>query len=112
MSGTGGAPSGAEDLPGFQNSGKRQNMLWDGRHILTSTRYNDHAPAKMAVVHEQYHLATDIDGHDEEDDRPTKSRSEAVHENSPLVFEFLKKERRMPSARRLDYMLYGSQLGL
>lgn len=57
----------------------------------------------MVVDNAQYPMESDVDG--EEEERPRNRKSEAVHEDSPLVFEFLKKERRMPSARRLDYML-------
>ena len=33
-------------------------------------------------------------------------RTKEAEDDSPLVFEFLKRKRPMPSARRLDYMLY------
>jgi len=39
---------------------------------------------------------------DDDDDRRELKRDD----DSPLVFEFLKRKRPMPSARRLDYMLY------
>jgi hypothetical protein len=38
----------------------------------------------------------------DEDDVPMKREKE---DDSPLVFEFLKRKKPMPSARRLDYML-------
>ena len=38
----------------------------------------------------------------DDDDRTELKKDD----DSPLVFEFLKRKRPMPSARRLDYMLY------
>jgi hypothetical protein len=48
--------------------------------------------------------AIEEDGqHLEDDDDRTELKGD---DDSPLVFEFLKRKRPMPSARRLDYMLY------
>jgi hypothetical protein len=58
----------------------------------------------MAVDTGQYPMDA-VNDHDEEEVVPGKWRSEAAEADSPLVFEFLKKERAMPSPRRLDYML-------
>lgn len=41
-------------------------------------------------------------------DRPSKKQQagEEEHDDSVLVFDFLKKKRALPSSRRLDLMLY------
>lgn len=53
---------------------------------------NDDDQPRLGLVRE--------DGFNEED-RLVK----VVKDDSPLIFEFLKRKRPMPSARRLDYML-------
>ena len=42
----------------------------------------------------------------EDDDNDDRRELKKGEDDSPLVFEFLKRKRPMPSARRLDYMLY------
>jgi hypothetical protein len=59
----------------------------------------------MVVDTAQYPMESYVDVDGGEEVGSANRKSEAVHEDSPLIFEFLKKERRMPSARRLDYML-------
>jgi len=60
----------------------------------------------MSMDDGQYRLGPiQEDGqHLEEDDSRTDLKK--GDDDSPLVFEFLKRKRPMPSARRLDYMLY------
>jgi hypothetical protein len=59
----------------------------------------------MSMDDRQYRLgAIEEDGqHVEDDDDRTELKKD---DDSPLVFEFLKRKRPMPSARRLAYMLY------
>jgi hypothetical protein len=59
----------------------------------------------MSMDDRQYRLgAIEEDGQRlEDDDDRTELKKD---DDSPLVFEFLKRKRPMPSARRLDYMLY------
>jgi hypothetical protein len=62
----------------------------------------------MSMDDRQYRLgAIEEDGqHVEDDDDDSRSELKKGDDDSPLVFEFLKRNRPMPSARRLDYMLY------
>jgi hypothetical protein len=59
----------------------------------------------MSMDDRQYRLEpVEEDGQRlEDDDDRTEFKGD---DDSPLVFEFLKRKRPMPSARRLDYMLY------
>ena len=59
----------------------------------------------MSIDDRQYRLGPiEEDGqHLADDDDRTELKKD---DDSPLVFEFLKRKRPMPSARRLDYMLY------
>jgi hypothetical protein len=59
----------------------------------------------MSMDDRQYRLgAIEEDGQnvDDDDDRTELKKDD----DSPLVFEFLKRKRPMPSARRVNYMLY------
>jgi hypothetical protein len=60
----------------------------------------------MSVDDRQYRLGPiEEDGQHLEDDESERELKKG-DDDSPLVFEFLKRKRPMPSARRLDYMLY------
>ena len=62
----------------------------------------------MSMDDRQYRLRPmEEDGQDPEED-DTRTELKKGGDDSPLVFEFLKRKRPMPSARRLDYMLYAS----
>jgi len=62
----------------------------------------------MSMDDRQYRLRPiEEDGQDLEEDI-TRTQLKKGDNDSPLVFEFLKRKRPMPSARRLDYMLYAS----
>ena len=63
----------------------------------------------MSTSDSQYRLAPIEEGEyvrDEEGGPKKTGRTREEEDDSPLVFEFLKRKRPMPSARRLDYMLY------
>ena len=62
----------------------------------------------MSMDDGQYRLGPiQEDGQHLQDD-DERSELKKGDDDSPLVFEFLKRKRPMPSARRLDYMLYAS----
>ena len=60
----------------------------------------------MSMDDRQYHLGPiEEDGrHLEDEDDDDRRELKKGDDDSPLVFEFLKRKRPMPSARRLDYM--------
>jgi hypothetical protein len=59
----------------------------------------------MSEDDRQYRLGPiEEDGANLEDD-DSRTELKKGDDDSPLVFEFLKRKRPMPSARRLDYML-------
>ena len=61
----------------------------------------------MSMDDRQYPLGPiEEDGRHLEDDDDDRRELKKGEDDSPLVFEFLKRKRPMPSARRLDYMLY------
>jgi len=62
----------------------------------------------MSMDDRQYRLGPiEEDGQRlEDDDVDDRTELRKGDDDSPLVFEFLKRKRPMPSARRLDYMLY------
>lgn len=61
----------------------------------------------MSLEDLQYRLGPiQEDGRHLEDDDGDRRELKKGEDDSPLVFDFLKRKRPMPSARRLDYMLY------
>jgi hypothetical protein len=60
----------------------------------------------MSMGDRQYRLgAIEEDGQHVEEDDDDRTELKKGDDDSPLVFDFLKRKRPMPSARRLDYML-------
>ena len=60
----------------------------------------------MSIDDRQYRLGPiQEDGQAEEDEEDTSFKPVEDQDDSPFIFDFLKRKRPMPSPRRLDYML-------